>query len=108
MSLLLGRFDLMIPFVCFKEQHRTTKETEHIFAVSSLGESVQEGMSVHTAMRCLKQENCPSRTLKTVTTGKQTTVFHFFYYKFDNDKLPLSFLLLYHPAELCYYISLWD
>jgi hypothetical protein len=66
MSLLLGRFGPTIPFVCFKGQRLTTKGTELIFVVSSLGESVQEVMSVHTVMRCLKQESYPSRTLKTV------------------------------------------
>lgn len=62
----------MIPFLSFKEQRHTTKGTEHIFVVSTLGESVQEVLSVRTDMRCLKQESYLSRTLKTVTMGKRT------------------------------------
>ena len=78
MSLLLERFVLMIPFVCFKERRRITRGTVHIFVVSSLGESVLEVKNVLTATRCLRQESYPSRTLKTVTMGiTKLLSFHF-------------------------------
>lgn len=95
MSLLLGRFDLMIPSVCFKGQRHIIKGIEHIFVVSSLGESAQEVMSVHTVMRCLKQGSYLSRTLKTDTMGKHTSNFRFV----------LSIIMLSYSLISCFGIS---
>lgn len=79
MSLRLGRFVLMILFVCFKERRRITRGTERIFVVSSLGESVLEVKNVLTVTRCLRQESYPSRTSKTVTMGNKTNLFFIFF-----------------------------
>ena len=40
-----------------------------MFAVSLCGVNVQEALSAHIAMRCLRLGSCPSRTSKIVTMG---------------------------------------
>lgn len=69
MNLHMGKSVQMTLSWSFKEQVHTTREIGHMFAVSIYVVNVQEVWSVLTGMRCLRQENCHSKILKTVTMG---------------------------------------
>ncbi|KAF3557991.1 hypothetical protein F2Q69_00011983 [Brassica cretica] len=77
MNLLLGRFDLTIPFVSFKEQRHITRGTEHISVASTLGENVRKVMSVHTGMRCMQQESIVNDPAALKLLGKAGCDEHF-------------------------------